>query len=1278
MPPVDTHRSVSSFLFIICVFLLSSVLGGIFIWQAEQDRLAAERARVADLVNNHAATLQTHIDRSLSATYALAALVRQAHGSPPEFDDIARQMLPFYPGVSSLSLAPKGVVQQVFPHQDNTKALGLDLFKDPIQNREAMLSRESGKLTLAGPLTLMQGHLGVVGRLPIFMDDRKGVPVFWGFSMVVMRFPDMLTPVQLPKLVERGFDYTLWRQIPGSKGRQMITTSSVQPLLEPVERHFDVLNGTWVLSVAPTQGWGAPLGLLLRIMACLICSTALASLVYLLLAQRRRQAELARRNAEAHTYQTELARAQAAAHMGSWLLDVPTGLVRCSAEIYRIFGLVQDSPVSSATFYSYVHPDDHQIVRAAWKSALNGTRYDVEYRIVINQQTRWLHNQARLSYAPNGNLTQAAGILQDITLRKEAEAQILATQSKLQATFDAIPDLLFELDVMGYYHDAHAPHNDLPLLSTADLVGKRVQDVLPAESAEIILAALQEAQATGQSNGKQYAISLPQGAMWFELSVSRKATDHDIPARFIVLSRDISERKRTEAILQSRTQELALHNQVLQQVSQGLPLRQILETLVLEVESQHTDVRCAISLLDDAGTHLNHGAGPSLPDFYNQAINGLTVGEGEGSCGTAAYRGKRMIVEDIEIHPYWEPFRALAYRVGLRACWSQPILNSEGRVLGVFALYHAIPARPSDTDIAQIESYAKLAELAIERRQAEKNLRIAAVAFETQEGIFVTDARYVILRVNQAFTTITGYTTEEAVGQTMYLPGSDRNNASFYDEMWTHIHDTGSWQGELWNRRKNGELYREWLTMTAVTGDDETVSHYVGTLTDVTQRKAAEEQIKQLAYYDPLTRLPNRRLLLDRLRRRIASGSRSPRQGALFFIDLDNFKTLNDSMGHDVGDVLLRQVGERLLASVRETDTVARLGGDEFVVMLDDLGDAGEVAAKQAKKIGEKILAYLNQPYRLVGMEHHSTPSIGITLFSGADQTVEQLLKQSDFAMYQAKAAGRNGLCFFDAAMQITEQADTRLEEELRQALEEGQLRLHYQPQVDEQGKMTGAEVLVRWQHPLRGLIYPNEFIPQAKETGLILKIDQWVLEAACAQLVLWAAQTEMVHLTLAVNISSREFRQPNFVSAVQAILRDTGADPSKLKLEVTESVLQGDLPDIIAKMTALRAEGVRFSLDDFGTGYAVLPDLNTLPLDQLKIGESFVADILTSPNGAAVARTLIALGQNLGLEVIAEGVETEEQYAFLADLGCRAFQGYLFGQPDGVGALQAAVQREI
>jgi diguanylate cyclase (GGDEF)-like protein/PAS domain S-box-containing protein len=555
----------------------------------------------------------------------------------------------------------------------------------------------------------------------------------------------------------------------------------------------------------------------------------------------------------------------------------------------------------------------------------------------------------------------------------------------------------------------------------------------------------------------------------------------------------------------------------------------------------------------------------------------------------------------------------------------------------------------------------KLHQLNLRAEAANTDLRVAAIAFEAQEGMFITDTDGVILRINQAFTDITGFTAQEALGQTPRLLNAGRHEATFFEDMYASLQTHRVWKGEIWNRRKNGDTHPEWLTITGVTNDKGVLSHYVATITDISQRKAAEDEIQRLAFYDPLTHLPNRRLLLDRLQHALASSARTDRMGALLFIDLDNFKMLNDTLGHDQGDLLLKQVAQRLLACVREGDSVARLGGDEFVIVLEDLSTVANEAAAQAESVGEKILAALNASYDLQGHNYHNTPSIGVTLFWGHLNSVDELMKYADLAMYEAKKAGRFTLRFFDPKMQAAITARADLEKDLRDGMLHDQLALYYQPQVDAAGRVTGAEALLRWQHPRRGLVLPHAFIPLAEETGLILPMGQWILETACAQLATWADQPETAQLSLSVNVSASQLRQSTFVEHVLSVLQASGADPRKLKLELTESLLFTNIEDSIVKMLTLKERGIHFCLDDFGTGYSSLSYLKRLPIDQLKIDQSFVHDLHTEADDGAIVRTIVVLAKSLGLQVIAEGVETQVQRDLLSLHGCEAYQGFLF-----------------
>lgn len=560
--------------------------------------------------------------------------------------------------------------------------------------------------------------------------------------------------------------------------------------------------------------------------------------------------------------------------------------------------------------------------------------------------------------------------------------------------------------------------------------------------------------------------------------------------------------------------------------------------------------------------------------------------------------------------------------------------------------------------------YDRMAEAAEERKKAERQLRLSASVYEaSQDAFLITDEKAAIISVNRAFTRITGYTEDEVLGKNPKVLASGVHSSEFYAAMWKDIIEKGYWQGEIVNRRKDGSTYPEWLSITTVR-DHERITHFIANFADITVRKAAEEKIRYLAYYDTLTDLPNRRLLYDRLSQALSTAQRHSSYGALLFIDLDHFKNLNDTRGHDTGDSLLQQVALRLSTTIRVGDTVARIGGDEFVVLLEFLGESESLAARRAEKIAGKIRLAIGAPYLLSGREYHCTPSIGIALFTPQQTAAETLLKRADVAMYQAKSAGRNTVRFFDPEMQSLIERRVTLENELRDALHYKQFILHYQPQVDRNGRSVGVEALVRWQHPDGRIIPPSEFIELAEETGLIVSLGSWVLETVVARLSEWANDPGRSHLSIAVNVSARQFRQPDFVEIVSRLVEAAGIDASLLRLELTESLLLENMEEAIATMTALKKRGVSFSLDDFGTGYSSLAYLKVLPLDELKVDQSFVRDMLFDEKNAAIARAIVNLGQNLGVTVIAEGVETDAQWQFLIENGCHSFQGYLFGHP--------------
>lgn len=729
---------------------------------------------------------------------------------------------------------------------------------------------------------------------------------------------------------------------------------------------------------------------------------------------------------------------------------------------------------------------------------------------------------------------------------------------------------------------------------------------------------------------------------------------------------------------ESLQQQIDSDRRLLELLLSGAPIAKILEQFCISYEADFPGITCSILLLSSDGAHLHHGAGPSLPLAYKEAIDGIAIGPAVGSCGTAVYQQREVLVSDIPNSQLWTNFRELALSHNFHACWSVPIFSTKHRVLGTFAIYHTSPRTPKNYELLAIRRGAYLTGLAIENHLIEqqmldnqKTLREAALHTQAildnmAEGVVTFDTHGEITSFNKAASHIFGYTSHEVIGRNV-------QQLFLYDNLESFSFQVTSDQ-EIQGRHKGGKTFPMSIATSSIMRNEQAV--FIAIVRDITQNRQNEEEIRRLAFYDSLTLLPNRRLLMDRLKQAMSTAARTGQHGAVMFLDLDHFKVINDSSGHDVGDELLQQVAARLKGCVRDGDSVARLGGDEFVVLLEGLSTQTYEAVNQTEVIANRILKSLGQSYMLRGHVYNSTPSIGIVIFMEDSEGMEDLLKKADVAMYQAKSAGRNTARFFDPNMQATAAARAALEKDMRRGLNQNEFVLFYQIQVNSSGSITGVEALVRWKHVSRGMVSPAQFIPLAEETGLILPLGQWVLESACQQLVEWSQNPDTAHWTVSVNVSASQFTQPTFVDNVLNAIKKTGANPYLLKLELTESMLVKDVEDIIKKMNRLKAVGVGFSLDDFGTGYSSLLYLKLLPLDQLKIDQSFVRDLLTDASDAMIARTIVALGQNLGLMVIAEGVETHEHHAMLTLMGCNAFQGYYFGRPVSAQALNELIPK--
>ena len=718
---------------------------------------------------------------------------------------------------------------------------------------------------------------------------------------------------------------------------------------------------------------------------------------------------------------------------------------------------------------------------------------------------------------------------------------------------------------------------------------------------------------------------------------------------------DVTESTRT------RERELA-QARLLQRVVGGEPLDALLAALARYIEQQGEGLKCALMLASQRGGTLRTAAAPSLPAEYNALVNELPIGEGQGSCGTAAARRTQVIIPDVHRSPLWAPFLpAMAPFEWLRACWSTPFFDSQGQLLGTFGVYCAETRAPSPQERALIDFAASVAGMVVERHRSQESLQLAALAFETTEALAVSSGERFV-RANQAFCTLVGYTTEEIRGLRgeALCPPDEHHRV---EAIRAHFHDHDHWEGDIPVQCKDGHIFPGWLSIRGVRSEQGQLRWTVTSLFDLTERKRTEAEIFRLAHVDVLTDLPNRRLFDDRLKQALAASRRSGHLGAVLFIDLDHFKRINDARGHATGDRLLSVIAQRLRESVREEDTVARLGGDEFVVVLTELASEDEHAARRAMSVAHKLQRAVHDPIALDGIDYRIGVSIGVTIYHPDRRSADEILREADTAMYRAKESGRNAICYFEAAMQEEVEARFNLEHDLHGAIARDELRLFIQPKVDVSGRVVGGETLLRWEHPVHGLMSPGAFIPIAEDSGQILALGVWVLEQACRLLA--DPRLRDRRLSLAVNVSPRQFRQPDFVDRVLRIVADTGAAPTQLTLEVTEGLLIEHVADTVEKMRRLAELGIRFSIDDFGTGYSSLAYLKRLPIREIKIDRTFVQDAPADPNDAAIVDTILAMADHLGLEVVAEGVETEAHLAFLSARRHMLYQGYLFGRPE-------------
>jgi diguanylate cyclase (GGDEF)-like protein/PAS domain S-box-containing protein len=874
---------------------------------------------------------------------------------------------------------------------------------------------------------------------------------------------------------------------------------------------------------------------------------------------------------------------------------------------------------------------------------------------------------------------------------------------------------------------------------------------------------------------------------WVWIQSSGTVVEYDShthkPLRLCGTHQNITERKFTEQREKSRFHVLEL-------LTKGEPLPAILEAIVRSVEQENPEMLCSILLLDDAEKHLLSGAAPSLPGFYNAAIDGIEIGLGVGSCGTAAFTNERIIVGDIQTHPYWSPYKELASKAGLGACWSEPIRSTQGKVLGTFAIYHHNTYHPTADNLNLIEQTAYLASIAIEqaqsnlalknnelrfqqllqsipavavqgydmegnvrywnkaseqlygysadeaidqsmfdliippamkseiqdamqnmleskepipsgectlmtkdgtevdvfsshayihipgqlpemfcidvdlteRKQAEEKIKLAANVFtHAGESISITDTEGIIIDVNDTFIATTGYCREEVIGQNPRILKSGRQPREFYDDMWQALIKEGYWSGEVWNRRKNGEVYAEMKTISAVYNEQGITTHYVALGNDITPMKSHQEQLERIAHFDILTNLPNRSLLADRLSQAMLQCDRHKQSLAVVFLDLDGFKLVNDTHGHDVGDELLIALSVRMKVALREGDSLARIGGDEFVAVLADL-----INVEDCEPILDRLLLAASEPVTIGDVIFNVSASIGVTIYPRDNVDADLLMRHADQAMYVAKGSGKNRYHLFDTVQDDAVKIQRESLSAIRNALDNNQFVLHYQPKVNmKTGTVIGVEALIRWHHPERGLLNPMEFLPVIENNPMSVEVGEWVIDTALTQINSWQEMGLTLPAGISVNIAAKQLQQPDFTNRLTTLLAaHPDVDPCYLELEILETSALDDIHHASTVISTCMGLGVNFALDDFGTGYSSLTYLRRLPASLIKIDQSFVRDMLNDADDLAIVEGVIALAKSFKRDVIAEGVESIEHGTALLQLGCELAQGYGIARP--------------
>ena len=900
---------------------------------------------------------------------------------------------------------------------------------------------------------------------------------------------------------------------------------------------------------------------------------------------------------------------------GTWKWNGETGETTASEEVFQVFGLPpRSSPVPADLFLSRIVPEDRPLVEAALQAALSERKpYQIEYRLNLPDGSQRLVLASGEWYdgSEQGVARIVIGVVQDITLRRHAEQSLKESEQRFRQLFDNAVDGVFIGDLEGRYTDVNLSACRMLGYSRGELVGKYITDLVPEAERERFARTREYFLQNNEHVDIAEWVLIHKNGAYVPVEVSSRILPD---GRWMAIVRDIGERKRTQKEL---------------------------EAYAAEVQDLYDNAPCGYHSLDK---------------------NGVLVRINKTELGWLGYTseellGKKKFFELLTessrqtFHDYFPRFLA----TGRIRDIELEIVCKDGRILPVLISGSAI----YDEQGNFLRSRTTLFDMT-EMAAAQKELRRAAAVFShTNDAIIITNADGTIVAVNEAFSAITGYSPDEVIGKNPRLLKSERQDDAFYRGLWSALEKTGSWKGEIWDRRKSGEVFPVWETITAVKDDSGRITDYISIFSDITTIKETEERLLKLAYHDVLTGLPNRLLFNDRITQALAHAKRHQLRIALLLLDLDRFKLINDTLGHSAGDQLLQIIGERLKRLVRDEDTVARLGGDEFAIVINQLDDTGD-AALLARKVGEVV----SRPARIAGQMLTVSTSIGIGIYPDDAEDHETLSKCADVAMYDAKERGKNTYAFYTREMTRAATDLLAIDHGLRAALGKDEFVLFYQPQIDLASRaIVGVEALIRWNHPKHGLLTPDAFIDVAEETGLIDAIGDWVFDAACAQIQAWK-RAGLPPLRIAINLSARQIRKKRFMEDMRdKLLACQPFEGFGIDLEITETALQTDA-DTVHALRGLKSFGLKVVIDDFGTGYSCLNSLKQLPVDVLKIDRSFIHGIPADGDDRAIATAIIGMAHSLEMSVIAEGVETREQLQFVMDQRCDEVQGFLFFQP--------------